>query len=126
MEHLRLQGPERNFVGSLIVSETRKVVDDPCFVAVLEETTEGRTGIEGLKLAFKFLNGHGALGDESAQTAFIGVEHLVPFAQRLQFSPVSVQSFGGVGAVSEVRHVSIQVLQLAAKGLRAFFEQQCG
>ena len=27
--------------------------------------------------------------------------------------------------MSEVRHVSIQVLQLAAKGLRAFFERQC-
>ena len=83
VEHLGLQGLERDFVGSLIVSETRKVVDDPSFVAVLEETTEGRTGIEGSKLAFKFLNGHCPLGDESAQTAFIGVEHLVPLAQRL-------------------------------------------
>jgi hypothetical protein len=95
------------------------------FVAVLEEPTERRTGIEVSKLVFKFLDGHGALGEESAQAAFIGVEHLVPLAQRLQFSPVSVQSFGGVGTMGEVRQVSIQVLQLAAEGLRAFFERQC-
>ena len=53
MEHLRLQGLERDFVGSLVVSETRKVVDDPCFVAVLEEPTERWTGIKGSKLGFK-------------------------------------------------------------------------